>query len=359
MEGSPFVFKRGSLVIMRVLGIETSCDETAAAVVEDGRRILSNVVRTQFDLHGRFGGVVPELASRRHVESIVPVVEEALSRAELTLEDLDVLAVTQGPGLVGSLLVGLNMAKALALVTGLPLVGVNHLEGHLAAAFLGDEEPEFPLAALLVSGGHTNLYLVKGPLEYELLGQTRDDAAGEAFDKVAKLMGLEYPGGVAIDALADRGDAGRFDLPRPMLRQGLDFSFAGLKTAVLNMIDREYGKDGIGPQDQADQAASFQRAVVDVLVGKMETLLDRVQVKGLLLAGGVAANRDLRKRMSELAADRGLTLNMPPISLCTDNGAMIAAAGYHCYLAGRRLGLADDVYSRLQARPGVKGGRSG
>ena len=220
---------------MKILGIETSCDETAAAVVEDGRRVLSNVVQTQFELHGPYGGVVPELASRRHVEVILDVIGRALDDAGLDLSGVDGLAVTQGPGLVGALLVGLNLAKGAALVSGLPLAGVNHLYAHAAAGYLTDEEIEFPLAALVVSGGHTNLYLVRGPLDFELLGRTRDDAAGEAYDKVAKLLGLGYPGGRVIDELAARGDAERFDLPRPMLGQGLDFSFSGLKTAMVNL----------------------------------------------------------------------------------------------------------------------------
>jgi len=333
---------------MNVLGIETSCDETAAAVVKDGREILSSVVRTQFDLHGRFGGVVPELASRRHVEVIVPVVEEALGRAGLSLNGVDVLAVTQGPGLMGALLVGLNLAKALSLVLEKPLVGVNHLEAHLAAGLLTDDRCGFPQAALVVSGGHTNLYLVAGPLEARLLGQTRDDAAGEAFDKAAKLLGLGYPGGVAIDELSARGDARRFGLPRPMLGQGLDFSFSGLKTALAHLVANEWQGREVAGQDLADLAASFQEAVVDVLAGKVRALLKEVEVKGLLLAGGVAANRGLRRRMTALAAEEGLPLILPPVSLCTDNAAMVAAAGFHVFRTGRTLDLSADAYSRVR-----------
>lgn len=340
---------------MNVLGIETSCDETAAAVVKDGREILSSVVRTQFDLHGRFGGVVPELASRRHVEVIVPVVEEALGRAGLSLNGVDVLAVTQGPGLMGALLVGLNLAKALSLVLEKPLVGVNHLEAHLAAGLLTDDRCGFPQAALVVSGGHTNLYLVAGPLEARLLGQTRDDAAGEAFDKAAKLLGLGYPGGVAIDELSARGDARRFGLPRPMLGQGLDFSFSGLKTALAHLVANEWQGREVAGQDLADLAASFQEAVVDVLAGKVRALLKEVEVKGLLLAGGVAANRGLRRRMTALAAEEGLPLILPPVSLCTDNAAMVAAAGFHVFRTGRTLDLSADAYSRVRPADGPPG----
>lgn len=338
---------------MIVLGIETSCDETAAAVVESGRTILSNVVHTQFDLHARFGGIVPELASRRHVEVIIPVVEEALRQAGSKLNSIDGLAVTQGPGLVGSLLVGLNLAKAISFVTGLPLAGVNHLEAHAAAGFLGGDMPEFPLAALVVSGGHTNLYLVKGPLEFELFGQTRDDAAGEAFDKVANLLGLGYPGGVAIEALANLGDPERFQFPRPMLGQGLDFSFSGLKTAVLNLVNREFKDGEINSRDLADLAASFQAAVIDVLTGKTSALLEQLKVKGLILCGGVAANQKLRQEMAFVAESVGLPFILPNVEFCTDNGAMLAGLGYHHLAAGYRLGMSADAYSRVPATLGA------
>ena len=331
---------------MIVLGIESSCDETAAGVVEDGRRILSSVIRAQFDIHGRYGGVVPELASRRHVEVIIPVMEEALLQAGLTLADVDGLAVTQGPGLVGALLVGLNTAKAVAMARELPLAGVNHIYAHVAAGYLDDDPPEFPLAAAVVSGGHTNLYLVRGPLDFELLGQTRDDAAGEAYDKVAKLLGLGYPGGRVLDDLASRGNPRRFTLPRPMLGRGLDFSFSGLKTAVVNLVSQEFGAGAIGEADLADLAASFQAAVVEVLVGKISVLLKNVQVNTLILAGGVAANRALRTETARTAARHGVRLIVPPPALCTDNGAMIAAIGYHYLQQGQRLDPAADVYSR-------------
>ena len=334
---------------MIVLGIETSCDETAAGVVEDGRRVLSSVIRTQFEVHARYGGVVPELASRRHVEVIIPVMEEALAQAGLTLDDLDGLAVTQGPGLLGALLVGLNTAKAVAMATGLPLAGVNHTYAHAAAGYLDHDPPEFPLAAAVVSGGHTNLYLVRGPLDFQLLGQTRDDAAGEAYDKVAKHLGLGYPGGRVIDELASRGNPQRFALPRPMSGRGLDFSFSGLKTAVVNLVSQEFGDRTIEESDLADLAASFQAAVVDVLVEKMSLLLERVQVGSLILAGGVAANRALRREAADMALRYGVRLVAPPPSLCTDNGAMIAALGYHYLEQGLRLDTAADAFSRCQS----------
>lgn len=331
---------------MKILGIETSCDETAAGIVVDGR-ILSNVVRTQFDLHGKYGGVVPELASRRHVEVLLPVIEEALFRAGLKLADLDGLAVTQGPGLVGALLVGLNLAKAITLVTGLPLVGVNHLHGHVAAGFLAGDSLEFPLGAMVVSGGHTNLYLVRDPLTFQLLGQTRDDAAGEAFDKVAKLLGLGYPGGRIIDELATRGDPGRFDLPRPMLNQGLDFSFSGLKTAVVNLVMTQWPTGPVPEAVLPDLTASFQTATVEVLTHKIGAMLEEVQVKGFILSGGVACNRALREATRVTTARYGVPLTLPPVDLCSDNGPMIAAMGAYLLEAGRRLDLAADAYSRV------------
>lgn len=334
---------------MKILGIETSCDETAAAVVEDGRVVLSNVIRTQFELHGPYGGVVPELASRRHVEAVLPAVESALFEADVTMNDIDALAVTRGPGLVGALLVGLNFAKGISLVTGAPLVGVNHLYGHAAAGFLTGQDINFPVAAVVVSGGHTNLYLVKGPLDFELMGGTRDDAAGEAFDKVAKLLELGYPGGKVIDDLAAQGNPKRFDLPRPLHNQGLDFSFSGLKTAVVNLVNKEYRGKEIKDDDLADLAASFQAAVVDVLTHKMAVLLDKVDVHGLILAGGVAANRGLRKEAAQVAEKARCRLILPPPALCTDNAAMIAAIGYHYYKEGRFLDLTADAFSRWRA----------
>ncbi len=327
-----------------VLGIESSCDETAAAVVADGRRVVSSVIASQVKDHAPFGGVVPELASRRHLENIVPVVRAACRQAGLSLKDLSGIAVTQGPGLIGALLVGLNLAKALAWGLGKPIVGVSHLEGHLAALCLGEAPPPYPHVALLVSGGHTSLYLVRAPGEQEELGQTVDDAAGEAYDKVAKLYGLGYPGGVVIDRLAAAGDASVIRLPRPRLHDGtLDFSFAGLKTAVLHFRQQHQGQ----PYRIEDLCAGFQEAVAEVLVRKTLAAARQHGVGHLALAGGVAANRRLRELLAESAQAAGLGVTLPALDLCTDNAAMIAAAGSWGLRAGRRLSLTADAISRL------------
>jgi N6-L-threonylcarbamoyladenine synthase len=320
---------------MRVLGIETSCDETAAAVVEDGRRALSDVVATQIDIHRRFGGVVPELASRNHVVQVMPVVDEALSRSGVAPADLDAVAVTSGPGLVGALLVGVQVAKALALAWEKPLVQVNHLEGHLVAAFLSETPPAFPYLGLVVSGGHTSLYAARGFGDYAVLGQTRDDAAGEAFDKGAKLLGLPYPGGVAIDRLAKEGDAAAVKFPKAIVKGAdLDFSFSGLKTALLRHV-KKYGV----PQGQglADVCASYQEAIVRALVEKAFRAARRLQFERLVLSGGVAANSRLRAAAAARAAEyEGMSVFLPAPRLCTDNAAMIAVAGTHAYLRGVR-----------------------
>lgn len=314
--------------VARILAIESSCDETAAAVVE-GSRVLASVVRTQIEVHGRFGGVVPELASRHHLGAIVPVVDEAMTRAGGGWEALDALAVTEGPGLVGALLVGVQMARGLALARGLPLYGVHHMEGHLMSAFLGDEtRPARPLAphlALLVSGGHTELVDVAGLGRYEILGATRDDAAGEAYDKVGKLLGLGYPGGPVIDRLAAEGDPTAVELPRAMAdRRTLDFSFSGLKTAVRVHVDRH----GL-PDSRAalvDLCASFQAAVVDVLVLKARRALRSTGRDRLHIVGGVAANRGLREAAQRAAEEDGFTFDAVPLRYCGDNAAMIGAA---------------------------------
>src|SRR5881394_680365 len=329
---------------MLVLGVETSCDETAAAVVEDGRRVLADVVASQILVHAEYGGVVPEVASRQHVATIAPVLRRAVADAGITFADLDGIAVTCGPGLVGALLVGVETAKALAYALGKPLVGVNHLAGHLAAVFLEDATPfasagppPFPHLALLVSGGHTALIRMDGPGRTRLLGATRDDAAGEAFDKVGKLLGLGYPGGVAIDRAAATGDARAVSLPRPLPgRDDLDFSFSGLKTAVATLLAR-----GGTPAGQAmnDFCASFQAAVVDVLVRKSRRALVREGLGALVVCGGVAANRGLRAALAAAAAEDGFALHIPPPKYCTDNAAMIAAAGTQLYLRGARAAL--------------------
>jgi N6-L-threonylcarbamoyladenine synthase len=328
----------------RILAIETSCDETACAVLEDGRAILSSVVASQMDIHARFGGVFPEVASRQHVLTIVPVVEGALVKAHLALTDVDAVAVTQGPGLAGSLLVGMNAAKGLALGAGLPLVGVNHLEGHIYSAWLheaGEEapaEPEFPLMALLVSGGHTELDLMSGHLDYRRLGATLDDAAGEAFDKTARLLGLSYPGGPSIQAAAEEGDPEAFQFPRAWLEGTWDFSFSGLKTAVLREVRRLEADGKALPV--ADLAASFQAAVVEVLYEKTIRAAREFGVKEIVVGGGVSANQALREAF---LAQEEFKVYIPALKYCTDNAAMIASAGYYRYALGHRSGLEIDV----------------
>jgi N6-L-threonylcarbamoyladenine synthase len=326
---------------MLVLGIETSCDETAAAVVEDGRRVRSDVVASQVLVHAEYGGVVPEVASRQHLATVVPVVNRALAEAGVQPRSLDGIAATCGPGLVGPLLVGVELGKALGYALGRPVVGVNHLAGHLAAVFLdhpgNPAPPSYPHLALLVSGGHTLLLRVDGPGRVKALGATRDDAAGEAFDKVAKLLGLGYPGGVVIDTLAGQGNREAIDFPRALPgRQDLDFSFSGLKTAVAIRI-REHGLPE--PAQMPDFCASFQAAVVDVLVRKSRRALKREGLRDLLVCGGVAANRGLRAALAAAAEEDGFRLFVPTPKLCTDNGAMIAQAGTLAIERGERASL--------------------
>ena len=305
-----------------ILGIETSCDETAASVVVDGATILSSVVSSQVDLHARFGGVVPEIASRAHTELITPVVAQALVEAGRTGKELGAVAATYGPGLVGSLLVGVSAAKALALTWDIPFVGVNHLEGHLYAGLLEEPDLTFPLVVLLVSGGHTMIIEMQGHGQYRLLGQTVDDAAGEAFDKVARYLDLGYPGGPVIDELATQGDPTAINFPRPMLNDGYDFSFSGLKTAVINHVRKH-------PDVSAeDVSASFQAAVVDVLLSKTERAAEEVGATAICLAGGVAANSELRERTLDYSLRSGMRAFLPSRSMCTDNAAMIAATAW-------------------------------
>jgi len=353
-----------------ILGVETSCDETAAAIVAGGREIIANVVASQVELHRQYGGVYPEMASREHVLHILPVISETLGRAGMEWSDLDAIAATHGPGLVGSLLVGVNTAKAIAWAKGLPLIGINHMEAHVYANWLlssqdGLEEaeappsdPQFPLVCLIVSGGHTDLVWMTGHGEYRILGRTIDDAAGEAFDKVARLLGLGYPGGPAIQAKAEEGDPEAFDLPRAWLDGGYNFSFSGLKTAVLRIVQQYEGKgkrplrararqmssDGLSKVPVADLAASFQAAVADVLVEKTRRAAEELHAKEVLLAGGVASNTLLRRRMRETVV---VPVRCPPPALCTDNAAMVAAAGHFRYEAGERSGWELDVYPRL------------
>jgi tRNA N6-adenosine threonylcarbamoyltransferase len=329
-----------------VLGIESSCDETAAAVLVDGRRILSSIVASQDAVHAPYGGVVPELASRRHLELVVPVVEQALAAAGVSLSALDGIAVTYGPGLVGSLIVGCSVAKSLAWARQLPLVGVNHLEGHIFAAALTDNPPAHPFLALVVSGGHTALYHVPEPLRYILVGQTRDDAAGEAFDKVAKLLGLGFPGGPAIERVARSGDprAVPFTLAHTT-DQAPDFSFSGIKTAVSLYTKRQGPLSGA---QVADLAASFQATVCAMLVRKTVRAAVTLGVKRVVLTGGVAANSVLRASLVREGAEHGLTLYVPPPVLCTDNAAMIAAAGTSRLLAGERADLGLNAEPALE-----------
>jgi N6-L-threonylcarbamoyladenine synthase len=331
---------------MIVLGIESSCDETAAAVVEDGKNILSNVVSSQVAFHRKYGGVVPEIASRKHVETIVPVIRESLDEAGLTLNEIEGIAVTRGPGLVGSLLIGISLAKSIAYVKNLPLIGVNHLEGHLNAVFLEEKDLEFPFVGLVVSGGHTNLYHVKARGDYIFLGQTRDDAAGEAFDKVAKLLGLGYPGGVIIDKMAKEGNAAAINFPRALIaKDSFDFSFSGIKTAVLHYVKRQEGKIDDGHKN--DIVASFQEAVVDVLVTKVIRAAKKCKVDKVSLAGGVAANTRLREKIAEQAGEGDIRAFIPSPHLCTDNAAMIAAVGDYYLEKGITSPLTLNASSRL------------
>ncbi|MHB8766973.1 MAG: tRNA (adenosine(37)-N6)-threonylcarbamoyltransferase complex transferase subunit TsaD [Deferrisomatales bacterium] len=319
-----------------ILAIESSCDETAAAVLRGERELLADVVASQAEVHAEYGGVVPELACRAHSEAIVPVVEQALAQAGVGLADLTAVAVTQGPGLAGALLVGISFAKALCWVRDTPLVPVHHLEAHLAAAFLEGDVPT-PFVGLVVSGGHTALYLCPERGRYRRLGQTLDDAAGEAFDKFAKVLGLGYPGGGEIDRLARQGDPARFPFPRPMLHDGLDFSFSGLKTAAR--LHWEKGGGGLAGQDLWDTCASFQAAVVDTLAHKAFRALAETGAGCLVACGGVACNSGLRERLAREAAARGVRLVVPRPRFCTDNAAMVAGAGRHRYLSGVRAGL--------------------
>ncbi|MFC2016942.1 tRNA (adenosine(37)-N6)-threonylcarbamoyltransferase complex transferase subunit TsaD [Chloroflexota bacterium] len=323
---------------MKILGIETSCDETAAAVVEDGVRILSNQIASQVEIHARYGGIVPEVASRQHLLAIIPILKQAMAEAKATWDDLAGIAVTIGPGLAGSLLVGVNVAKAVALARGLPITGVNHLEGHIYANWLVDCIPSFPLVCLIVSGGHSDLVLMRGHGDYVVLGRTRDDAAGEAFDKAARILDLGYPGGPAIEQAAKKGTAS-FTLPRAWLKGTSDFSFSGVKTALLRLV--EGGK----VSSRADAAASFQEAVVDVLVTKTVAVAKECRVKQILLAGGVASNSLLRQWLVE---NSPIPVLVPELVLCTDNAAMIAACGYYRFQAGKTDGLDLDVVPSLK-----------
>ncbi len=329
---------------MRILGIESSCDETAAAVVVDGREILSNLIHSQIDIHRIYGGVVPEIACRTHIETIYPLVEKALADAKLTLKDIDAIAVTCAPGLVGALLVGLSMAKSLSLATGKPLLGVDHIHAHIYACKLAFPDLIWPCVSLVVSGGHTSLYHSKNEIDHELLGSTTDDAAGEAFDKVAKILQLGFPGGPIIDGLAKGRDPKKVLFKRTVA-ESLDFSFSGIKTAVLYKVRGQDGKGPLtmSPDDRADVAAGFQEAVVDVLVEQALKACLRTRTWRLAVGGGVACNTRLREKLTARAAKEGIPCYFPPPRFCTDNAAMVAGLGYHLFQAGRIGDLSLDV----------------
>lgn len=318
---------------MLVLGIESSCDETAAAVVRDGTFLLSNVIASQIDVHSKYGGVVPEIASRKHIEAIIPVILQALAEAKVTLDDIEGIAVTRGPGLIGSILIGLSVAKSIAFAKGLPFVGVNHLEGHIAAVFLDDKKPDFPFVALVVSGGHTSIYFVRDFENFIILGQTRDDAAGEALDKAAKMLDLGYPGGIVIDRLAKNGSADYVKFPRPM-KSSMDFSFSGLKTSLLTYIKNR--KTPVEEEEIPHIAASYQESIVDVLVEKTLRAAEDYSLERVVVSGGVAANSRLRDTFYKEGKDKGIEIFIPPAILCTDNAAMIAVVGDNLLRKGRK-----------------------
>ena len=320
-----------------IMGIETSCDETSVAIVRNGREILSNTISSQIEIHSEYGGVVPEIASRKHVESIIPVIRKSLKEAELKLSDIDVFGVTYGPGLVGALIVGVAAAKSLAFSMDKPLVGVHHIEGHIAANYIEQKTLEPPYICLVVSGGHSHIVYVKDYTEFEVLGRTRDDAAGEAYDKVARTLGLGYPGGPAVDKAAREGNISAVNFPRVKFKDSLDFSFSGIKTAVLNYINNTKAKNE--EINVADVCASFQDAVVGVLVDNTITAAKEKRLNKISMAGGVSANSYLREKMAVRCMKEGIELVFPTPILCTDNGAMIASAAYFNYLKGKRSGL--------------------
>lgn len=329
-----------------ILGIESSCDETAAAVVKNGREVLSNIISSQIVIHRKFGGVVPEIASRKHIENIMPVIDEALTQAKVELEDIDAVAVTYGPGLVGALLVGLSAAKSLAWAAGKPLIGVNHLEGHVFANFLADKELEPPFMALVVSGGHTALMKVTGYDSFEMLGQTRDDAAGEAFDKIARVMGLPYPGGPEIERLAVGGNPEAMSFPVAKLDKNYEFSFSGLKSAVINYLHKE--EQGRREVNRHDVAASFQQAITNALVKQAVLAMKETGLKKIVLAGGVSANKTLQINLAKAMEEIDCELVHPTPILCTDNAVMIACRGYFLYQLGKESPL------DLNANPSLK-----
>lgn len=329
---------------MHILALDTSCDDTSASVLKDGSAILSNIVSNQNEIHAKYSGIVPELASRKHIEMIIPVVQEALDTAKLTLKDIDVVAVTYAPGLIGSLLVSVCFAKSIAYALQKPLVAVNHLAGHIYSVFLEHHDIEFPYLCLVASGGHTSLYLVRDFYSYQELGRTRDDAVGEAYDKVAKMLGLSYPGGPIIDKLASQGNKDAFDFPRGYVHNSFDFSFSGIKNAVRLKIAE---LKELSLSTKQDIGASFQNAVTDVLVRKVHKAVIHTGIKSIAVAGGVAANSNLRAKMQELASDKGYKLYLPSLKFCTDNAAMIAFVGYHLAKAQKYSDLTLNASSTV------------
>lgn len=331
---------------MKILGIETSCDETAAAVVEDGRRVLSSVIASQVEEHKLYGGVVPEIASRRHAEAIVPVVNNALKDAKLKIEDIDAIAVTHAPGLIGALLVGVNFAKGLSLASGKPLVPTHHLRSHIASNYISYKELSPPFLCLVVSGGHSHIVMVEDYTKMKVIGKTRDDAAGEAFDKAARTMGMPYPGGIEMDKVAGLGNENAFEFPRPVVRDApYDFSFSGLKTSVINLIHNMEQRGEEVPK--ADVCASFRKAVVDLLVSNFMKAARDLNVNTLVAAGGVSANSLLRKRLSEEAEKNGFKFYKPDKSVCTDNAAMVGSQGYYEFLSGNVADLSLNAIATL------------
>ncbi|MFW6457296.1 MAG: tRNA (adenosine(37)-N6)-threonylcarbamoyltransferase complex transferase subunit TsaD [Planctomycetota bacterium] len=335
---------------MKILGLESSCDDTACALVEDGGKVLSNIVSSQDELHERFGGVVPEVACRRHIKNVLPVMKQALDEGGVEWKDVDAVAATRHPGLIGALLICLTAAKSVSWALDVPLMAVNHLDAHIYGGWMGGMEPHLPAVSMVVSGGHTSLYHTTGPLQHDLLGSTVDDAAGEAFDKVAKILHLGFPGGPVIEEVAREGDPEAFDLPRAMMDgESVDFSFSGLKTAVLyhavgqNASMEDIKNASYSGQFVADMAASFQESVVDVLVTKTRLAVQKVGAEGLIVGGGVAANSVLRERLSEMADREGLQINLAPWSLCRDNAAMVAGVGYHMYESGHVADLSVEA----------------
>lgn len=338
---------------MKILGIESSCDETAAAISEDGRKILSNIVSTQIEEHKKYGGVVPEIASRRHCENILDVVKRALSEANCTLNDIDAIAVTYAPGLIGALLVGVSFAKGLAMSTGKPLIPVHHIAGHIAANYIAHPDLEPPYLCLVASGGHSHIVEVESYTKFHVIGRTRDDAAGEAFDKTARVLGLSYPGGVQIDRLSKEGDPLAYKLPHPKAAGSeFDFSFSGLKTAVINTVHNAEQK---GEEiNKADMAASFQKTVADILADKTMKAAKSLGYKTIAAAGGVSANSEIRSRLEEGCKKIGARLYLPPLSLCGDNGAMIACQGYYDYLSGKRADESLNAIATLNLDANVE-----